>query len=121
MIRSLTLAVVVAGAAGSIALMLRAGSRQQSVVLIALFIGWVLLPFVAMGWAVMVSKSWSSSVQVAYCAVSVFVTLGSGAMYAGVIPMPSGSRPAAVFLAVPLVSWIVFAILAGALRLRRDR
>jgi len=116
--RLLALAVIVAGAAGSILLMLRAGSRQQSIVLIALFTGWVLSPFLALAWAAIALKAWTSSARTMVYSATAFVTLVSVAMYGGIIPMPSGSRPAAVYLLVPFVSWIVFAILAGVARAR---
>jgi hypothetical protein len=116
--RFVALAVVAAGATGSIVLMLRVGSRQQSILLIALFAGWVLLPFAALGWAGIASKAWSSRARAAYYGASLFVTLASVAMYAGLIPMPSGSPPAAVFLVVPTLSWILFAMVAGTFRLR---
>ena len=118
------LTVVIAGATGSIALMLRAGSRQQSVLLIALFTGWVLSPFLALGRAVMVSKAWPARTRAALYGVTILLTLASVAMYGGLIPMPSGSRPAAVFLVVPTLSWVLFAILGGlflALRRNQDR
>jgi len=116
--RFAVLAVNVAGAICSLALMLRAGSRQQSIVLIALFTGWVLSPFVVLGWAAIVSKAWPAPARTTVHTMTVFVTLLSVAMYGGVIPMPPGSRPAAVFLLVPLLSWILFAVLAGVFRLR---
>jgi len=41
-LRSVARVALVAGAAGSIALMMRAAARQRSIVLILLFTGWVL-------------------------------------------------------------------------------
>lgn len=46
-LRSVAVVAMLAGAAGSITLMLHAGRRQQSRVLMLLFGAWVLSPFVA--------------------------------------------------------------------------
>ena len=110
--RALALTAVVAGAGASIGLMFLAGSRQRSLFLMGLFTGWVLSPFLAFGWAAIVSKRWSPSNRAMLCAAIPLVTLVSVAMYGGILPMPSGSRPAAVFLMVPLGSWVLIAIAA---------
>jgi hypothetical protein len=114
--RSLVLAVVIGGAAGSIALLRQAGSRQASFLLMALFTVWVLSPFVVLGWATFTSNARPPRHRAITAAVAVMVTLWSLAMYDGVLPMPANSRPAAVYLVVPLLSWVLFAILAGAFR-----
>jgi hypothetical protein len=119
-LRLLALVVVVLGAAGSILLMLQAGSRQPSIVLIALFVLWVLSPFVALGWAAAMSGRWEARVRGALYLVIGLVTACSLAMYDGMIPMPAGARPAAVFLVVPFASWAFFAVLASLLRPRRE-
>src|ERR1700733_6690708 len=49
--RGAVLAAVLAGAEGSIGLMLRAGHRQGSRILVLLFGLWVLSPFVAAAWS----------------------------------------------------------------------
>ncbi len=110
--RVLALIAVLAGAAGSIGLMLRVGSRQRSLVLMGLFAGWVLSPFVALAWAGMVSDRRPSFDRgILYVGMLSF-SLMALALYGGVIPMPSGSRPAFVFLMVPLGSWVLIAIAA---------
>lgn len=106
-LRIAALIAIVAGAAGSIGLMLLAGSRQRSLVLIALFTGWVLSPFVALGWAGLVSTRWSAFIRATLYGGMVVLPVVSLLMYGGIIPMPSGSRPAAVFLVVPLGSWLI--------------
>jgi hypothetical protein len=112
--RALALIAVVTGAAGSIGLMLFAGSRQRSLVLIGLFTGWVLSPFVALAWAGIVSKGWPSSTRTALYGLMLLLTLLSLGMYDGILPMPPGSKPAAVFLMVPVGSWLLIAIAAFA-------
>ena len=110
--RALALFVVVAGAAGSIGLMLLAGSRQRSPVLIGLFTGWVLSPFVAVAWAGIVSRGWPSFTRTTLYCLMLLMTFVSLGMYDGILPMPPGSKPAAVFLMVPLGSWLLIAIAA---------
>jgi len=53
------LIVVLAGAVGSVGLMLHAGHRNPSRLLLVLFALWVLSPFIALVLANMVSKRWS--------------------------------------------------------------
>ena len=59
LLRAGALIAVLAGAVGSLGLMLRVGHRNNSRILIGLFGIWVLSPFVAIVWANLVSKRWS--------------------------------------------------------------
>lgn len=108
--RIAALIAIVGGAAGSIGLMLLAGSRQRSLVLIGLFTGWVLSPFVALAWAGLVSVRWPDFARKTLYGGMLGLPVVSLLMYGGVIPMPSGSRPAAVFLVVPLGSWLIMTL-----------
>ena len=58
-LRAAALIAVLAGAAGSLALLLHAGRRNDSRILLVLFTIWVLSPFVALVVADVVSKRWS--------------------------------------------------------------
>ena len=110
---------LVVGAAGSVGLMLRAG--HPPLFLRALFFGWVLSPFAALAWAFVVSKRRPLFAPVTLHGVTLAVALGSLACYGGMIPMTAGTRPAAIFLVVPLASWLLLAIVAliSALAARR--
>jgi hypothetical protein len=110
--RALALIAVATGALGSMGLMLFAGSRQRSLVLIGLFTGWVLSPFAALAWAAVVSKGWPSFERSTLYSGILILTLASLLLYSGLIPMPAGSRPAAVFLVVPAGSWVLIALAA---------
>ena len=112
------LAAIVAGAAGSIGLMFLAGSRQRSLLLMGLFTGWVLSPFLLLGWACMVSIRWPAFTRASLYAGALVLTMTSLLAYGGSIPMPSGSRPAAVFLLVPLASWVFMAVVIALIRFR---
>ena len=58
-LRTAALIALPAGATGSVGFMLRAGHRNPSCVLLVLFATWVLSPFVALVFAIIVSKHWS--------------------------------------------------------------
>ena len=107
--RALTLAVLVAGAAASLILMLRAA--HPPLLLRLMFIVWLLSPFAALLYAGFATDKRSVYI------VSLLITAAAVAMYAGIIPMPAQTRPAFRFIAVPFVSWI--AIVVAALSARR--
>jgi len=59
LLRAAVKIAVMAGAGGSIGLMLRVGHRNNSRILLVLFGIWVLSPFMALVFASLVSKRWS--------------------------------------------------------------
>ena len=105
-LRIAALIAAVAGAAGSLAFMLRVGHRNKSVVLLGLFTIWVLSPFVGVIWANLVSKRWPVGTTIPFYVVMVVIALGSVAIYGEVALGPPRAQPAAAFLMVPLVSWL---------------
>lgn len=108
LLRGVALFAVVVGAAGSLVLMLRAG--HPPLFLRVLFAGWVLSPFVALALAHIASKRWPVPTRATLYAVTLVVALGSPAFYGGIVSMPPGTRPAAVFLVVPFGSWLLLAV-----------
>ena len=100
---------VVAGAVGSVGLTLRAG-RTTPRFLLFLFVIWVLSPFVALGWAHMVSRRWSVLTRATLYCVTLAITVGTLAIYGGIVLPPAGSPRAFVFVAVPPGSWLLMAI-----------
>jgi hypothetical protein len=84
LLRAAALIAVLAGAAGSVGLMLRAGRRNDSRLLLLLFAIWVLSPFMALILAHVVSKRWSVLTRAALYSVMLAVTLGSLAIYGDV-------------------------------------
>jgi hypothetical protein len=122
-LRALALIAVVLGAAASLGFLFRASERTPKFLLL-LFIGWVLAPFVALVVADIGAKRWSVFTRTTLHVVMLIVTLGSFAMYGGMVAMPSGSRPAALFLLVPLGSLLLISIvlpIAAVLSGRRSR
>ena len=109
LLRRSALMAVLAGGVGSFGLMLYVGRRQSSLVLIGLFTIWVLSPFMALGYAREVSKSWPPLTRVTLYALTLLATLGSLAIYGNVAFGPPRPRPAFVFLVVPLAIWLLMA------------
>jgi len=110
LLRVVALIAVVAGAVGSLVLMLRAG-RSTPRLLLVVFVIWVLSPFVALLWANMVSKRWSVVTRTTLYCVTLVVTLGSLAFYGElVVVKPPGSANAFLFVVVPPGSWLLMTI-----------
>ena len=110
LLRAVALLATVAGAAGSLGLMLRAGERTPRFLLV-LFTVWVLSPFAALLWANMVSKRWSVLSRAALYGVTFIITLGSFAIYSEWVDVkPAGAANAFLFVAVPPVSLLFTAM-----------
>ena len=108
-LRAVALIAVVLGAAASLGFLFRASERTPRFLLL-LFVGWVLAPFVALVLADIVSNRWSVVTRTTLHVVMLLVTLGSFAVYGGVVAVPPGTRPAALFLLVPLGSLLLISI-----------
>ena len=113
---------MIAGAVGSLGLLLRAGAGAPPILLV-LFVGWVLSPYLALILAHRVSVGWTARTRLSLYAVMLIVTVVSLAVYAIVVLGQPASRHTAVFLIVPLASWLIAAIAVTmtALRSRRSR
>ena len=109
-LRGAALTFALAGAAGSVGLMLHAGSHQNSRILLLLFVVWVLSPFVAAVLANVVSKRWSVLTRATLNVVTLVLTLGSLAIYGDVSFGHPRAKIGFVFLVVPLASWLLIAI-----------
>ena len=110
LLRAAALIAVLAGAAGSLGLMLHAGRRNDSRILLVLFTIWVLSPFVALVLADVVSKRWSVLTRATLHSVMLVLTLASLAIYGDVALGPPRAKTAFVFVVVPPASWLLIAI-----------
>ena len=108
-LRVAALIAVVAGAVGSVGLMLRAGRHTPRLLLI-IFLVWVLSPFVALVWAQVVSVRWPVLTRAALYSVMLVITLGSLAIYGNDAVRPRKAQPAFVFVIVPPASWLLMAV-----------
>ena len=125
LLHAVALTAVVAGAGGSVGLMLWVGHRNPSRLLLALFLIWDLSPFVALLVADIVSKRWSIITRTTLHIVMLIIALSSLALYGDVVWRPR-PQPAFLFLVVPLGSWLLLTIavpiaaLVSGRRSRRD-
>ena len=109
-LRTASLISLAAGAAGSAGFMLRAGHQNSSRVLLILFAIWVLSPFVALAFAIIVSKDWSVLTRATLYSVVVFLTVSSLAIYGDVAFGPPRTKRAFAFVVVPPASWLLITI-----------
>jgi hypothetical protein len=109
LLHAVALSAVVAGAGGSVGLMLWVGHRNPSRVLLVLFAIWDLSPFMALLLADMVSKRWSVITRATLHIVMLVLALSSLALYGDVVLRPR-PQPAFMFLVVPLGSWLLMTI-----------
>jgi hypothetical protein len=107
-LRAVALTAAVAGAVGSVGLMLLAG--HPPVLLRILFSIWVLSPFIAFILADVVGKGWSAITRMTLHCVMLVVTLISLALYVNTVLRPPESTPAYMFVVVPLGSWILMLV-----------
>ena len=98
-----------AGAAGSVGLMLRAGQRTPRL-LLAVFLIWVLTPFVSLVWANWVSKRWSVPTRATLYTVTLVVALGSLVVYGDDALGHRRAQAAFVYVVVPPASSLLIAI-----------
>ncbi len=113
LLRTAALIGVLAGAAGSLVFMLRAGYRNRSGLLVTIFTVWVLAPFAGLAWGWLVSQRWAVRTRTALYTVTLAVTLGSLAIYAADAWGPRKPKAAFVFVVVPPASWAIIAIALG--------
>ena len=107
-VRAAALIVVLAGAVGSVGLMLRAG--HPPLFRRVLFAVWVLSPFALLLLAEMISKRWSVLTRAALYCVMLVLTPVTLVIYAVVAFGPPRAQPAFVFVLVPPASWALTAI-----------
>jgi hypothetical protein len=109
-LRIAALSAMLAGGVGSLGLMLRAGHRNPSRILMLLFALWVLSPFAALGWAYVASQRWSNLTQATLYCLTLAVALVSLIAYAVVALGPPRAQTAFVFVVVPPASWLLMAV-----------
>jgi hypothetical protein len=115
-IRIVALTIVVVGAVGSLYFMFNAGRHQKSILLIALFMVWVLSPFVIFIFANKISNRWTVPARATLYWATIVLAVGSLIVYSGTFNTAQ-TKPASIFLIVPFISWLL--ILAVALVVRR--
>ena len=102
--------MTIAAAIGSLGRMLYTGRHNHSVLLMLLFAGWVLLPFLGLLLANRSSRRWQSPHPRNLFILMLVISIGSLISYSGIL-IPAGTKPAFIFLVVPLISWLLIAII----------
>ena len=92
--------------------MMRAASRQRSIVLIVLFAGWVLSPFIALALAGLRARHWHEYTRTALSGAALGVTFISVSVYtlSAIIP---GTKAGFVYLVVPAACWLLIGMAFG--------
>jgi hypothetical protein len=86
------------------------------------FVVWILLPFVAMAWAIVVSMRWPALARISLYFTTLLIALGSVAFYARLILQRAGSPHAFVFVMGPLASWaLMIVVVPAAVAISRKR
>jgi hypothetical protein len=109
-LRTVALVVLFTGVVGSFCLVLYNGRNNKSILLIALFVAWVLSPFIGLLIADKISKGWTDITRKTLYIIMIVLTLVSLLSYSGILS-PAGTKTAFVFLVIPLISWVVISIL----------
>jgi polyferredoxin len=106
-LRRAAVGAAAAGAVGSVVFTLMVGRHNQSWILLGMFVGWVLAPFIGFGLADRRSRRWSGPARTALHTITLAIALGSLLIYGAVALGPPRPQPAAFFLMVPLGSWVL--------------
>jgi ACR3 family arsenite efflux pump ArsB len=107
--RTAEIAAVV-GAVGSVALTLYAGRNNNLPLLMILMSGWVVAPFVGYALARRYAGRWAASTRAVLDGIIVLVAITSLVLFAWGAFRPPASKPAAVFVAVPIAAWLLMLI-----------
>ena len=108
-LRAVALVLILIGAIGSIGLTLYTGRKNSSMLLMTIFVIWVLSPFVGLYIADRISKHWYQVTRISLYVLMLFIPVISLIAYSGILNRPD-TKPAFMFLLIPLVSWILIAI-----------
>ena len=108
-LRTVARILLAVGAVGSLYFMFNASRNQKSILLIALFTGWILSPFAGLFLADRFSKSWSVNVRSSFYWLTIILIVISLVGYSGAFNTPN-TKNAFVFIIIPLISWLVITI-----------
>lgn len=114
-LRTIALIVLLFGAVGSLYFVINAGRNNNSILLRALFVVWVLSPFIAFLITNTISNRSAFLTHMILYWLMLVVTLGSLVCYSGAFNTPA-TKPAFIFLVVPLISWLLIIIVILAAR-----
>jgi hypothetical protein len=105
LLRTIALIALLFGAVGSLYFVINAGRNNSSILLPALFVIWVLSPFIILLIANSISKRWSFLTRKTIYWLMLIVTVGSLIFYSAF--NTPGTKRTFIFLIVPLISWLL--------------
>ena len=111
--RTFSFIALLIAALGSFGLMLYAGRNQQSLLLTALFAGWVLAPFAAAVLAYSASRNWKMTTRRTLHSIALIVAAGSLAIYGAFGLGTLRAKAGFIFLVVPAATWLVSGLALG--------
>ena len=97
------------GAIGSLYFMFNAGRHQKSILLIILFTGWVLSPFIGLFVATKISNPLKVPPLAIIYWLIIILAISSLIAYSGAL-IPQGTKTAFIFLIGPLTWWILIVL-----------
>ena len=106
-LRAAGMIAMLAGAAGSVGFVFYYGQRNPSRLLIVLFAGWVLSPFVALLAVDARATRWPPLTRATLYGLMLVIAASSLAMYADAALGPPRAQGAFVFVIVPPLSWLL--------------
>ena len=106
---------VIIGAVGSLYFMFNAGRHQKSVLLLTLFTGWVLAPFIGFVVADKIFTRWNIASRSKCWWLIIIISIASLIVYSGIL-LPRGTKLTFLFLIVPLISLLLIIITMFAVR-----
>ncbi len=107
--RTAVVAAVV-GAVGSVGLTLYAGRNNNLPLLMVLMAGWVFAPFFGFALASRISGHWSERTRAALDIAMLVIAVAALTIYARDALGPTHAKRATVYVAVPIVSWLLMLI-----------
>ena len=113
-LRAVARVAAIVGAVGSVGLTLYAGRNNNQPFLMVLMSGWVFAPFFGFALAARFSGRWSAATRAALDVVILIITVAALATYTLAVLNPPQSQGARVYVAVPIVSWILLLAVAVA-------
>lgn len=123
-LRTAARVALLVGAAGSLGFLIHASQGRNQRLLPVLIGIWVLSPFMALGLADAISKPWSGLARATLSRLTLAVALGALAAYGAYAVWPPQAQAAFPFVAIPLASWLIMAVvgaIAAFIAARRSR
>jgi len=119
-LHTIAVLMVLAGAGASIGFTIHTGRNNPSILLILLFTGWVVSPFIALLLINVVSRRSEPFNRLILHSLMILITLGSVILYSG-LWSPPGAKTAFVYLVGPLLSWSLMGTILIAAKLSPSR